>query len=62
LSLKPKSRLGDAFDGGIDIGIGVDDDGVLAAHFEDGALDPELAGGLLGGNLVDVAVRLRATR
>jgi hypothetical protein len=39
--------LRDAFDGCIDVGIGVDDDGVFAAHFEDGALDPELAGGLL---------------
>src|SRR4029077_8008905 len=54
LSLKPKSRLRDAFDGGVDIGIGVDDDGIFASHFKDGALDPDLAGGLRGGSFVDV--------
>ena len=47
---KPKAACGDAFDGGIDIGVGVDDDGVFAAHFEDGALDPDLARSLRGGD------------
>ena len=27
-------RLRDAFDRGIDIGIGIDDDGILTTHFE----------------------------
>ena len=54
MPLEPESRLRDTFDGGIDIGIGIDDDGIFATHFEDGALDPELAGSLRGGGLVDV--------
>src|SRR5579862_7640743 len=54
LSLKSEGRLRDAFDGRIDVGIGVNDDGVFAAHFEDGALDPYLARGLRGGDFVDV--------
>jgi hypothetical protein len=33
LSLKSERRLRDAFDGGIDVGVGIDDDGVFAAHF-----------------------------
>ena len=36
------------------IGVGVDDDRVFAAHFEDGALDPDLAWLLRRGALVDV--------
>ena len=48
LALETERRLRDAFDGGVEIGIGVDDDGILAAHFEDGALDPDLAGSLRG--------------
>jgi hypothetical protein len=27
----------------MDVGVGVNDDGVFAAHFQDGALDPDLA-------------------
>jgi hypothetical protein len=54
LTLETECRLRNAFDGGVDVGIGVDDDGVLAAHFKDGALDPELPGSLRGGSFVDV--------
>src|SRR5271156_845338 len=54
LSLEAESRSGYAFYGGVDIGVGVNDDGVLAPHFEHGALDPDLAGLLLRGGLVDV--------
>ena len=54
LALEAESGRGYAFDGGVDIGVGIDDDGVFAAHFEDGALDPELARLLLRGALVDV--------
>ena len=54
LALEAESGRGYAFDGGVDIGVGIDDDGVFAAHFEDGALDPELARLLLRGGLVDV--------
>ena len=49
LSLESECGLRHAFDGGVDVGIGVDDDGVFAAHLEDRALDPDLAGGLRGG-------------
>ena len=59
---KSEGRLGHAFDGGVDIGVGIDDDRVFAAHFKDGALDPDLAGGLGGGDLVDVQSRLRESR
>src|SRR4029077_925064 len=58
LALEAKSRLGYAFDGGIDIGVGVDDDGVFAAHFQNGALDPELAWLLICRGLVDVQSNL----
>ncbi len=50
----------DAFDGGVEVAVGVDDDGVLAAHFEDGALDEALAGLGLGGGLVDFEADLLA--
>jgi len=43
LALEAESGGGYAFDGGVDISVGIDDDGVFATHFEDGALDPELA-------------------
>ena len=54
LALEAECRLGHAFDGGVEIGVGIHDDGVLAAHFEDRALDPDLAGSLRGRALVDV--------
>ena len=40
---KPNAAAATPSHGGIEIGIGVHDDGVLAAHFEDRALDPDLA-------------------
>ena len=43
----PNAAGADAFDGGVDVGVGIDDDRVLAAHLEDGALDPDLAGSLV---------------
>src|SRR5579871_1432118 len=54
LSLESESGSGNAFHGGIDVRVGVDDDGVLAAHLEDGALDPDLPGALFRGGFVDV--------
>ena len=54
LALEAESRLRYAFDGGVDVGVGIDDDRVLAAHLEHGALDPELAGCWLRCRLVDV--------
>jgi hypothetical protein len=58
LSLEAESRGSYAFDGGIDIGVGIDDDRIFAAHFEHGALDPELAWLLLRRGLVDVQSNL----
>src|ERR1019366_8042284 len=54
LALEAERGRGYAFYGGVDIGIGVDDDGVFTAHFEHRALDPELALLLLRSRLVDV--------
>src|SRR5260370_24602432 len=54
LSLKTKRRLGYAFDCSIKIRVGVDDDGVLAAHLQDRALDPFLTGALDSRTLVDI--------
>ena len=54
MALEAEGCLGDAFDSGINVGIGVDNNGVFAAHFEDSALDPDLAGSLRGGDMVDV--------
>ena len=45
---------GDALDGGIDVGVGIHDDGIFAAHFEHGALDPNLSRDDVGGAFVDV--------
>ena len=39
-----KSAGDHAFDGGVEVGIGLDDDGIFAAHLQDDALDPELPG------------------
>ena len=61
LALEAECGLGHAFDGGIDVGIGVHDDGVLAAHFEDRALDPDLAGSRGGRALVDVEANFART-
>ena len=54
LAAEAKGSAGHAFNRRIQIGVGIDDDGVLAAHLEDGALDPELAGLLHGRALVDM--------
>ncbi len=54
LALETECGLGHAFHSGIDVGVGVDDDRVFAAHFENGALDPDLAGSLGRGDFVDV--------
>src|SRR6202035_4733553 len=62
LALEAESRLSYAFDGGVNIGVGIDDDGVFAAHFEDGALDPELAGLLIRRSLVDVQSNFARSR
>ena len=52
----------DAVNSGFDFGVGGDEDGVLAAHFEDGALDEALAGLSPGGGLVDLEADLLASR
>ena len=44
----------DAIESGVDIGVGFNDDRVLAAHLEDGALDEDLAGLRLCGALVNL--------
>ncbi len=54
LAAEAEGRGDDAVDGCIEIGVGADEDGVFAAHLEDGALDPDLAGLGFGGALVDV--------
>src|SRR5262249_16226570 len=54
LSLKAKCGGGHAFDSGVEVGIGVNDDGIFSTHLEDRALDPFLAGTVRGGTLVDV--------
>src|SRR5208282_2235013 len=54
LALEAERGLGDALNGGVDIGVRVDDDGVLATHFQNRALDPDLAGSLRGRGFIDV--------
>src|SRR5207247_10417016 len=44
---------GNALERGIEISIGIDDNGIFAAHLQDRALDPDLSGSAVGGNLVD---------
>src|SRR4029077_268854 len=53
LSLVAEGRNSDALDGFVQVGIGIDNDGVFAAHFGDHALDPDLAGLMLRSQLVD---------
>jgi len=43
LPLITKGGLHYAFHGGFDVGFFIHDDGIFAAHLEDGALDPLLA-------------------
>ena len=54
LAVEAEGGGGDAVDGGVEVGIGVDDDGVLATELEDGALDEVLAGLGFGCALVDL--------
>ena len=54
MPLKPERRGRHAFDGRIQIGIRGDDDRILAAHLENRALDPELAGPMLRRAHVDI--------
>ena len=54
LSAESEGRSDDALDRGVEIGISADQDGVFAAHFENGALDPDLAGLGLCGALVNL--------
>ncbi len=42
--LKPKGRSNHALDGGFEVRVTIHDDGVLAPHLEDGALDEPLGG------------------
>ena len=49
---KPNADWATPSTAAVDVGVGVDDDGVLAAHLENGALDPDLAGGLRGRDLL----------
>ena len=46
LSRNPNAAAAHAFDGGIDVGVTIDYDRVLPAHFKDGAFDPLLSGTL----------------
>src|SRR5260370_801229 len=43
LSVEAEGACGNPFDGSVQVAVAVDDDGVLAAHFEDGPLDEHLA-------------------
>ena len=54
MPLIAKRGLGGAFDRGLDIGFFVHDDGILAAHFEHGTLDPDLAGHRLARQLTNM--------
>ena len=51
--LKPKAEATTPSTAASRSAVGADDDRVFAAHLEDGALDPDLAGLVLGGALVD---------
>ena len=54
LSRKAEGRQSDTFDGGIEVSIGINDDGIFAAHFQNGTFDPDLAGRHFGGTAIDV--------
>ena len=53
LAVESEGGEGHALDGCVDVAVGLDDDGVFAAHLEDGALDELLARLGFGGALVD---------
>ena len=61
LTLKAKSGSCNTFYGRIEIGVCVHHNRVLAAHLEDRALDPDLAGSLIGSNLVDAQTHFART-
>src|SRR5437867_496587 len=52
LALKPERRSNDTIRRCIEVGLVVDDDGILAAELENGALDPDLTGLYLRGSRV----------
>ena len=45
---------GDTLNGGMEIGVGVNDDGILSTHLKDRALNPYLAGSAISSDFVDV--------
>ncbi len=49
LPAESEGRGDDCIDCGVDIGVCANDDGIFTTHFEDGALDPDLAGLCLRG-------------
>jgi hypothetical protein len=53
LPAEAEGRGDHSIDGGVEIGVGADEDGVLAAHLENRPLDPDLAGLRCGGALVN---------
>src|SRR5277367_5331619 len=61
LALIAERRSEHTVDGRIEIYFPVDNDRVLAAHFGDDALDPELAGVMLGSQLVDAQTHVART-
>src|SRR5271157_381572 len=54
LPAESEGRGDHALDGRVKIGVGADEDGVFSAHFEDGPLDPNLAGTDFGGALMNL--------
>src|SRR5581483_9566510 len=58
LAVEAEGRGDHAVDGAVHIAVGGDDDGVLAAHLEDGALDEALARLGARGALVDLQADL----
>ena len=56
---KPNARVGERGDGVVEVGVGVDDHAVLAAHLGHDALEVALAGGQLRSRAEDLAARPR---
>src|SRR5215469_3022712 len=54
LSLEPERGGSDAFNRGVDVSVSIDDDRIFPAHFENRALDPELAWSLIRADLIDM--------
>ena len=53
MSLVTKRGLRNTFHRGVEVRFLIDDRGILAAHLQHRALDPDLAGNALGGRLAD---------